>query len=75
MMLYVSELLNAASQKQEFAELAVNGFSAEVQDAIALADHFECIQAEEYVLPMRAVLVSRSEPASVPPHQTAYTNL
>jgi hypothetical protein len=75
MMLYVSELLNAASQKQEFAETAVNGFSQEVQAAIALADHFECIQPEEYVLPMRAQLVNRSEHVAPQSFHTAYTHL
>lgn len=51
MMFYASKLVNDVMAKQEMADLALAGLSAEVQSAIALAEHFERITPDEYILP------------------------
>ncbi|MGV1793823.1 hypothetical protein [Rhizobium sp. A37_96] len=51
MMFYASKLVNDVMAKQEMADLALAGLSAEVQHAIALAEHFEHIHPDEYILP------------------------
>lgn len=51
MMFYTSKLVNDVMAKQAAADVTLEGFSSGVRDAIALAEHFECITPEEYVLP------------------------
>ena len=57
MMFYTSKLLSDAATKQEQALDAALGFSEPLLQAMALADHFEKIQAEEYVIPATAGFV------------------
>lgn len=56
MMFYTSKLLSDATEKQDQAFTAL-GFSEPVLHALALADHFEKIQADEYVIPETAGFV------------------
>lgn len=52
-MLYSSKLVNDVIAKQALADDHFAGFSVEVQHAIELAEHFEHVHAEQYVLPAR----------------------
>lgn len=50
-MLYSSKLVNQTQEKQIAADVTLAGFSDGVRQAIALAEHFEKITPEEYVVP------------------------
>lgn len=51
MMFYTSKLVSDAAEKQEKAVNHSLGFAEPLLHAMALADHFEKIQPEEYVIP------------------------
>ncbi|MDI7864277.1 hypothetical protein MRS76_20265 [Rhizobiaceae bacterium n13] len=76
MMIYTSKLLAEASEKQEWAEIAATGFPDALQHAMAMADHFENIQAEEYILPTVVKLQPRFDsPEMQAVHNFGYTPL
>lgn len=50
-MLYSSKLVNDVQAMQATADETLAGFSVGVREAIALAEHFEKIVPEEYVMP------------------------
>lgn len=76
MMFYTSKLMAEATEKQELAELKAMGFSEALQDALALADHFECIQADEYILPNVVKMRPRFESTELHAlHDSEYTAL
>lgn len=60
-MFYASKLVNDVMVKQAAADATLAGFSDEVRHAIALAEHFESIQAEEYVVPSRLAIAESDE--------------
>ena len=62
MMLYRSKLFDDATRKQEEALIVSMDFPEHLLDAMALADHFEKIQAEEYVIPDTGCFRQTSSP-------------
>lgn len=74
-MFYTSKLVAVASEKQEMAEMAALGFSEPLQQAMAMSDYFESIQAEEYVLPTVVRIRPRFESQDQPAHTSEYTCL
>lgn len=54
MMFYTSKLISDATERQEQALEAALAFADPLVQAMALADHFEKIQAEEYIIPETA---------------------
>jgi hypothetical protein len=76
MMFYTSKLLADVNLMQEKAEVSVLNFPDPLQHALALADHFENIQPEEYVIPRMMTIGARSETYETQAlHQQQYTPL
>lgn len=59
MMFYTSKLIEDVAAKQEQALMQAQTFSDPIQQAIMLADHFEKIQAEEYIIPETSTFAKR----------------
>lgn len=62
-MVYTSQLMRDVTQKQDIAELEVLGFSDAQRDALAMADYFDCIHPEEFVLPNSLNIRNKSDDA------------
>ena len=73
MMIYASKLVADVMAKQEMADMALMGLSVEVQHAIALAEHFQMIVPDEYVLPTDRLGDSESEVPIVEPQYRSGT--
>ncbi len=59
MMFYTSKLIEDVAEKQKQALTQSQAFSDPIQHAVMLADHFEKIQAEEYIIPETSMSMKR----------------
>jgi hypothetical protein len=73
MMFYTSKLIQEATEQQDRALNQALKFSDPLQQAMALADYFEKIQAEEYIIPELSLFEKMNEKQSLGLHE--YCNL